>query len=89
MQARWYQLVLQRQHRFNQSGHAGRRIDAQLAKSTGRQAYPETRTLIDRQGQPGAGELVDLDGTAQPVGGQCFEPIRGARMGGKESRVVA
>ena len=56
--------------------HAGRCIDAQLAKSTGRQADPEARPLIDGQPEPGAGELFDFDRPPQPVGGQRFEPIR-------------
>ena len=64
--------------------HAGRRIDTQLAEPAGRQADPEARPLIDGQGEPGAGELLDLDRSPQPVGGQCLEPIRRARMGGKK-----
>ena len=61
----------------------------QLAERAGRHAHRQTRALIDRQGHPGAGELLDLDRPPQPVGGQCFQPIRRARMGREKTGVVA
>ena len=81
--------------RSNDSGllvpraHARRRIDAQLGEFAGRQADRETRALFDRKREPGAGELLDLDRPTQPVGGKGLEPVRRARMGREEARIVA